>query len=167
MLVASATSDFLGLDPHLSSLPPFNGILVDITTPTASFYIRTSSTCRQMGSIYGVAIVVATPSCVILSGLPRKPHPSPAGPRNRKDRCMRICRLILFLPTLPSGAPRRPRCGQRDSPPASVAADSPRRGRTSPSEPAQHLPPLLDGEQYARPGVQTHAARHIPALPLR
>ena len=41
ILVASATSYFLGLDPHLLSLPPFDGILVDITTLTASFAIST------------------------------------------------------------------------------------------------------------------------------
>ena len=51
------------------------------------------------------------------SGLTRKPHPSLAGPQNRTDRCLCICWLISFLPTLPCGRPRRPRHGQWDPPP--------------------------------------------------
>ena len=117
ILVASATSDFLDLDPHISSPPPFDGILVEISTLTTSFAISTSYTCRQTGRISGVALVVTTPSRGIPSGLPRKLHPLLTGPQNRTDRCLRICHLISFLTTLPSGRPQRPRSGQRDPPP--------------------------------------------------
>ena len=36
-----------------------------------------------------------------------------------------------------------------------------------PSEPTQHLPPLLGGEQYAHPIVQTHNSFHVSTLPLQ
>ena len=40
-LGALATLDLLGLDPHLSSPPHFDGILVDISNLTSSFAIST------------------------------------------------------------------------------------------------------------------------------
>ena len=136
-MIASATSDLLGLDPNLLSLPAFEGTLVETATLTARFAISTPSTCYQTGSISGVAIVVATPSCGITSGLPRQLHTFLVGTRKRTDICQSIFRLITFLQKLPSRRPRHPRRGKRDLlPPA--------------------IPPLLIGE--AIPAIQSGPA---------
>ena len=153
-----STSDFLGLDPHLSSPSLFGSILVDIATLTARFLIITSSTCCQRSSCsHAILRHSIGPTLVV---------PSFSGGAMKQNGSLPAHLLPYLVPSYTAQRCAVASPSQAEViPSAGVSAASHQGGRPLPYDPDHQLPPLLGGDEYSRPGFWPHAAHDIPGLP--